>query len=278
MSILDQLRDEANNKQESEFSTAKSQETLEQEYQTRILPKMQKTFTFLKEIIEHLNYLQTGVEIKNYSHKYPQIGALTQKNYAINTDNYGGFANFDRIMQVNVNFACVGKGIFHYKLEGHRRIEQEVAFLHSKNLPFDWNQFVSAKGTDTATFKLTREIPVRFRFEVDLDNTKIKLLIYNHDDFSTYNKVFAPEEVNDALLDELIRYMLRKDSEFIRLDINHVDKQRIQKEAEDLQLQQAKWLEEINIEEDQVENEGIDSEESHFFNRLKSSFGIGKKS
>lgn len=250
MSILDQLKAEATLKQESEFAELNAQQQLDNIYQANILPKMQKTFTFLKEIVEHLAYLEKGVEIADYSEKYPEIGALVQKDYKINTDGYGGLADFDRIMQVNVTFVCEGRGSFSYELQGRNRIEREVAFLNSKNVPFDWNQFVNSSGIESASFSITRRIPVRFKFEVDFENSKIKLLINNHIDFSVYSKVFEPEEVDEELLDEVIRFMLRKDCDFIRLDMDNMDKKRIQQKAEEAQMQQAKWLEEIQIEEE----------------------------
>ncbi len=249
MGVLDQLRNEASNKQESEFAAATTRQQLENDYQTQILPRMQKTYLFLKEIVEHLSYLEKAVEIKDYCQRYPQMGCLSQTDYKINTDGYGGLADFNRIMQINVTFSCVGRGEFSYEVEGKTRIEQEIAFLNSKNVPLKWNQFISGRGVETATFNITRKVPVRFRFEVDYNNSKIKLLIHNHENFNVYKKTFEPDEINEPLLDEVIRFMLRQDSDFIRLDITSQDKLRIQKKAEEEQRQLAKWLEEIKIEE-----------------------------
>lgn len=249
MGILDQLRSEASSKQESESAAASVRKQLEDEYQTNILPRMQKTYLFLKEIVEHLSYLEKAIEIADYCQRYPQMGALSQTDYKINTDGYGGLADFNRIMQINVIFNCVGRGSFSYEVEGRTRIEQEIAFLHSKNVPLQWNQYINSRGVEAATFTITRKIPVRFKFEVDYNNSKIKLLIHNHENFNVYKETFEPSAVDESLLDEVIRFMLRQDSDFIRLDITNQDKQRIQKKAEEEQQQRAKWLEEIKIEE-----------------------------
>jgi hypothetical protein len=72
--------------------------------------------------------------------------------------------------------------------------------------------------------------------------------------------------------------MLRQDSDFIQLDINNQDKQRIQRKAEEEQQQRAKWLEEIKIEEakekeeEEKQNVGLTDmlSESMFFSRIKS--------
>jgi hypothetical protein len=250
MGVLDQLRNEATIKQQSEFSERDTQQQLDIIYRGTILPRMQKIFIFLKEVVEHLAYLEKAIEIVHYSRKFPDIGVLIQQDYQINTDNYGGFADFENIKQINVNFVCIGRGSFNYVLDGRNKIEDEVAFLNAKNMTFDWNQFVNQEGVDAANFTVTRKIPVRFRFEADIKQSRIKLLINNHEDFSVYNKKFDPNAMNEEFLDEVIRLMLRRESDFIRLDINNQDKYRIQKRAEALQIQQAQWLNNINIKED----------------------------
>lgn len=273
MGVLDQFKNESSGKSEQESVT--EQQKLEYEYQTHLLPKMQKTYLFFKEIVDHLNYLEKPIEIEEYSHDYPQMGVLKQVNYKINTDGYSGLADFNRIMQINITFTCQGDGDFSYSLEGKAHVEEAVSFLHARNIPFVWNQYVAAKGVDAATFTITRKIPVRFRFEVDYPQSKIRLLINNHENFNVYSKTFEASAINELLLDEVIRFMLRQDGDFIRLDIISQDKLRIQKKAEEEQLQRAKWLEEIKVEEAKKESQA--GGESMFFSRIKSFTGRGKK-
>jgi hypothetical protein len=278
MGVLDQLRNERISKEKHESVAADVQQHLEGEYKAKILPKMQKIYQDLKEVVEHLSYLEKAIEITDYCQRFPQMGTLSQTDYKINTDGYGGLADFNRIMQVNVLFNCIGAGSFSYEVEGRSKIEQEIAFLNSKNLPLKWNQFINSRGVEAAAFNITRKVPVRFKFEVDYNESKIRLLIHNHENFNVYKKNFEPEAVTDSLLDEVIRFMLRQDSDFIQLDINNQDKQRIQRKAEEEQQQRAKWLEEIKIEEakekeeEEKQNVGLTDmlSESMFFSRIKS--------
>ncbi len=269
MGVLDQLRNEATRKQESEFSSTIEGQRLEHEYQTDILPKMQKAYHFLKEIVDHLNYLEKAVEVKHYSNSYRQFGTLTQTNYKINTDGYSGVGDFNRIMQVNVTFVCQGVGEFVYSVEGKAQIEHEVAFLHSKHIPFTWK-----RGIQKAAFTVTRRIPVRFKFVVDFNNSKINLLINNYENFNAYSKTFAPEAVNDALLDEVVRFMLRQDSDFIRLEITGQDKLRIQKKVEEERRLRDKLQEEIRVQEAKTKDSRIDLA---FFKQIKLLAGRKKK-
>jgi len=131
-----------------------------------------------------------------------------------------------------MRFYCRGDGAFSYTLEGKSRIEREISFLASCKLPFDWQMIGRQMGMQTASFSVTRKIPVRFKFEVDYDQSKIRLLIQNHENFIKYNKLFNLEDVDGELLDQVARYMLRKDDDFYRLEISNDHREAIRQLAE----------------------------------------------
>ena len=241
MGILDELKQEATKKQRQQVTEENLEQQRETRYRDAILPAMQKAFLFMQELVEHLSFLEHAIVVKQYSSHYPQFGTLTQQDYKIYTDDHGGFADFDRLMQITVRFFCVGPGSFRYELESKGRIEREVSFLSSRHLSFDWVLNGGNSAMQRASFTVVRKIPVRFKFEVDYANSTIHLMIHNHESFSSYKKTFTAEQVNDELLDEIARFMLRRDSNFICLDISLDHKQRIkhfvqQKHQEELAL------------------------------------------
>ena len=225
MSILDELRDESRQKKQQDSASKNQDELLEESYQASILPKMQESFSYFKELIEHLKFTETVVEVENYNIRSKPTGLLTQKNYRINTDGFGGFADYDRLMEINLSFSCEGEGSVCYEIEGKNRIEQEVALLHSKNLQFRWENQHRAKNKRLAMFTISKKIPVRFRIEVDYKNSKIILLIHNHEDLKVYQKSFTANEMTQEVFDEISRYMLRKDSDCLHLEISNINKQ-----------------------------------------------------
>jgi len=248
MGILDQLKQEAAEKKQQEETQVNQRKQREDYYRESILPAMQKAFHFMKELVEYLNFLERDIEVDEYSSRYPQFGPLKQQNYKIYTDNHGGFADFDRLMQINVCFFCVGFGSFSYNLESQGRIEREVAFLTSRNAYFDWKLLDGRSAMHSACFTITRKIPVRFKFEVDYEQSNIQLLINNHEDFGAYKKTFAPDEVNDGLLDEIARFMLRKDSDFIRLEISSSHRRNIQSLVEQQRIKDLAIMQEVQSE------------------------------
>lgn len=272
MGILEQLKQEAAEKQQKQQTQVNLQKHREDYYRESILPAMQKAFKFMKELVEYLNFLEHAIVVEQYSPKYPQFGQLKQQDYRIYTDNHGGFADFNRLMQISVRFFCVGSGEFSYNLESQNRIEREVAFLTSRHVHFDWKLLDGRSAMHCACFTITRKIPVRFKFAIDYEQSKIQLLINNHENFDVYKKAFTPDEVNDELLDEIARFMLRKDSDFIRLELSSGHRQQIAKLVEQQRIQDLALMQAL-----QTETVVTNSEGKSLSERLKQLVKLPKK-
>lgn len=250
MSILDELRQKAEQKKAEQLQQESAQQQLERVYRSALLPKMQYFYDCLNETVKHLNFLEEPILINNYSSRYPQFGGLSQKNYKINTDGYSGLADYNRLMQINVNFVCEAEGEFSYALQSKRLIEAEVAFLHARRLAFSWKNQAMVTGVESAGFTVQRKIPVSFKIEVDYNLSKLKVTINNHENLEFFSKSFAPEQLDDDLLDAIISYLMRRDNRLIRLDISDANKTIIQNNLASYQQEQAELLAKIKYEED----------------------------
>jgi hypothetical protein len=250
MSILDELRQKADEKKAEQLQQESIQQNLESAYQSVLLPKMQYFYDCLNEIVTHLNFLEEPILINNYSSRYPQFGELSQKNYKINTDGYSGLADYDRLMQINVTFFCEAEGDFTYALESKRLIEAEVAFLHVRRLAFTWKNQGNATANPSASFTLQRKIPVSFKIEIDYQRSMLKVTINNHENLEFFSKNFSPEQIDEELLDALVGYLMRRDNRLIRLAISDGHKTDIQHKLAFHQEQQADLLARIRHEED----------------------------
>jgi hypothetical protein len=249
MSILDELRLKANEKKDAQQQQESHEQHLASSYKHVLLPKMQQIFSYLNEVVANLNFLAEPVLIKDYSRRYPQLGDLQQQNYRINTDGFGGLGDFNRLMQINLTFFLKGEGYFSYTIEGKRIIEQEVSFLHSRDMPFEWKNIPGKAGVKTATFTLQRKIPVRFRIEVLYDKSQLLFTIDNHEDFSVYTKTLEPEDVTEEFLENVVSYLLRRNRDFTRLDISEQHKQNIRNNLDIVERERAALMAQIKHEE-----------------------------
>lgn len=227
MGILDELRQQTCEKKEREYVQKSHKKQLDDNYEQIIAPKMQQIFVYMKEIVDHVNYIDLTLEVSDYSKRFPQFGTLTQKKFKINTDGIRNVGDTDHLAQINLTSTCEGKGNFSYHLEGKNKIEEEIAFLHLTKVPFRWRYDLRKKIVDTGIFTITRKIPVLFKFEVDLDISQIKVIIKNHESFTVHKESFLPEEIDEDFLDKIARYLLRKDRELVMLDISPEQRQAI---------------------------------------------------
>ncbi|RLA26154.1 MAG: hypothetical protein DRQ62_00490 [Gammaproteobacteria bacterium] len=229
MGILDQLRKEADLKKSTELQEIDLKQLQAERYKSYILPKMQEIFTYMQELVKYLNYLEVPVQVEDYSARYPQLGALMQKDYKISTDGFGGLADVDKLRHINITFYCEGEGSFEYAVRSKIDIEHEIAFLHAKRLSAKTRRIPGHKKEDALKFQVARKIPVRLRFEVDYENSLIKVIIHNYAQFSIYSESWQSDAIDHDFLDVVTRYLLRKDSEFIKPDISDKQRQALRK-------------------------------------------------
>lgn len=226
MGILDELRDETERKKVIEQSHTLSTESLTHNYQQEILPKMQMIFDFFKELVEHLLFLKNPIIINNYSHKYPDLGELYQLDYKFSSDKFGGVSHYDKLMEITIKYYFCGEEPLFFDVKNQTEIDSQVNFLTAKKVPFTWERQhnISAKQS-YATFAIEKRIPVKIIFKVNYTQSTINLEIFNHSDFDHTHRTYLPNEINTDTLDQLAKYLLRKDNSFIEEKITESERE-----------------------------------------------------
>lgn len=234
MGILDDLREQANESFAEQQEDTIRKDKLEHNYQILILPKMQQLFSYFKELIEYLNIIETPIIIPQYTNRYPALAELYQQDYRLSTDKHGGIANIEKLTEITLRFYCLGKEEDEFTHCAENKIEAEMdkEFLSSHKIPFHYDRHLGNTKGGAVTFYITRKIPVIFKFSVDYENSRINLTIQNHEDFEHRTQVINPEQINEPYMDKLARYILRKDHEFLRMDIDETHKEKIRQQVE----------------------------------------------
>ena len=277
MGILDDLREEASQKQVDLQEDTILQEKLEHNYQTLTLPKMQQIFSYFKELIEYLRVIETPIKITQYSNHLPQMGNLYQHNYRLSTDKHGGISHYNKITEIYLRFNCLGKDgdeeTFNHHIKHKIEADQEKDFLSRHKVPFTFDQnFGNTKG-GAVTFHITKKIPVLFKFSVDYKKSLIIMTIENHENFEQRTIIINPNQINEHNLDILARYILKKDDDFLRIEMDEASKDKIrqqvslQKQVYDDELEAAA-VRELN-EQKKEEINSVKNKIMSFFDQIK---------
>jgi hypothetical protein len=224
MGILEDLKQQTDLKKIHDTAEKREELLRQKDYETLVLPKMQRLYYYLKEIVDHLKYVDFKTQVKDYSERYPQFETLVQQDYKISTDGRGGIGNINQLKEIDISFFLKAEGEFSYYIENKSKIEEEVEFLHACNVPHHLLSHRRGKETIIGTFKVKRHIPVLFNIAVDYDNANIIITAYNHEGLSSLQKTYHPYQINDMFLEKLARYILRKDFDFFQLEISDEQK------------------------------------------------------
>jgi len=263
MGILNELRDEANKQKEDQEIEEFSKQMLEQKYQNEILPKIQMIFNYFKEIVEHLQFLKNPIVVTEYSKSFPQFGELSQVSYKLSTDDYGGHTKYDELKQVIIKFYCEGEGVFNLEVNSQHEIDQTVALFTAKKVPFEWSRNYNSVDNSSATFEVTRKIPVRLAFSVDYDKSIINLQINNHLNFDTIQRSYKADEISEEFLDQLANFLLRKNNDFIAIEISDEEREQIRQKLIESAKADQKYKEQLTE---------FAPKEKSLFNKLTSIF------
>lgn len=142
-----------------------------------------------------LNYLEVPVQVENYSLRYPDLGILMQKDDRISADGFAVLADIEKLRHIDITFYCEGEDSFEYIVRTKVDIEHEISFLHAKHLASNAQRAPGHRQDDALKFQALRKIPVRFRFEVDYENSLIKAMINNYCHFSVYTESWEAKAI-----------------------------------------------------------------------------------
>jgi hypothetical protein len=226
MSLLDDLKREAQERQEADTA---DQEAIrrEAEYQERIRPAMLKILHYLSELTEQLKVLDMDVR-QDYT--LPGIGLverLRQGNYVVNADST------ENTKTIRLRFNCVDEREREYAVKPKSSADETRAFLETQVMRYaEWPIRDPVQGIIGLNFQLAVKVDVNFIFKVDPDQGAIALIISNFSDFKVEKSVLQPERVDDAWLDNLGNYLLRRRKNLYELEITDTDKAAIRNKLE----------------------------------------------
>lgn len=239
MGILDDLKNQSEAQKANEQQEQQRQAELLKYYQECLHPKMLQLYTFLNELIEHLNYIKKETKVF-----YPVLpdGTLQefdQLDYKVTIDSA------KEIKEINLRFYCSLKEPLIFELENSERIQRYTDVLHSYRIEFnrtdnkDSNyQLISSK------IKVIGPVPVNIILQGDIETSSIHLNLSNFDKPGLQKHTFKERHITEEFIDGLGKFILRQNPEFLKLDIADEDKEKIRQNIQADMKQRQQELEE----------------------------------
>jgi hypothetical protein len=265
MSLLDDLKKEA---QERLADDNAEQAALKKEadYRERLRPAMVKILNYLSELTDQLKMLETDVR---HDYDLPGMGTvegLRQGGYVVNADST------ENTKTIRLRFDCTDEREREFSVKPKSQADETRDFLETQTMRYaEWPIRDPVQGVIGLNFQLAVKVDINFIFKADLDQMAIALIISNFSDFKVEKSVVQPERVDEAWLDNLGNYLLRRRKNLYELEISDNDKAVIRKKLEEAERQREREMREA-IQREQEEKE--EARKNSLLGKLKS---LGKQ-
>ncbi|UCE89545.1 MAG: hypothetical protein JSW10_01525 [Pseudomonadota bacterium] len=228
MSLLDDLKRQADAKNAESGEELARQAEREENYRTTLYPKMIEVFRYLSDMAEQLNFVDTAVHVSYPIKNYGTLEDLRQTEFKVKADSQKA------MKEITFTFACVGDKRIAFDVHDRYNVDHLSDFLNTQHITYVCNRRRDDKfSVMGAGFRVEPQVPIRFVFRANIETGMIELNIMNFDGLNNDRFIVNPDVITSAYLDELGKYILRRESRLFRLEMTEDERQRLRERLTD---------------------------------------------
>jgi hypothetical protein len=222
MGLLDDLRQQAEQRRSAGKDAESEQARHDEIYRTQIKPKIEALYDYLQELVQHLNYLDMEIPVRYRFYGSTKSEGFKQKNYSLRIDAQ------ETTMALTLHCEAVADRPVSIPAK-----TEAVAAAIGKELKQHGLQAVvheaSSKDAGKAFYvKVEPVIPIFFDFSADRGREAIVLHLENYAELGVMSDLFTVEKLDDLWFDHVGALIMRKSDRLIRRSITVEERRKIQ--------------------------------------------------
>lgn len=209
MGLLDELKKEADIRKKADASRAKDSEVRAARARATALPKLARIHRYLLEFVEHLQILKNEISVTLPIPGLGDVAGFKQGGYGLHAEG--------KPPEI-VSLRCVLrlKRSVNYKVKGAGPPGPWFENLRRQGLqPQAIKVLENSRPSERTIITLTGALPASLQFGLELEAEALQLVVRNFDGLGERRHVIKPADVTDRWLEELARYVLRRDNRFL---------------------------------------------------------------
>ncbi|MFV2059335.1 MAG: hypothetical protein ACC653_01555 [Gammaproteobacteria bacterium] len=227
MGLIDDLHKEAQHQQADAESVIANNEKIEEQFHKTIQPKMVLIFKFLSDLSESLNQIKSKIFVSYPIKEYSVMRDMLPADYKVIVDSRQNMTN------IKFSFTCSSENRVRFDVENKIYIDRISEFLDLHHISYVCHKNKDSRHNVTnATFSVDSMVPVSFEFSANFDSTTIVLNISNFNGLNTDRFLIEYEKVNTQYLEDLGKYILRRESELFETKISQKELNEIRTKLE----------------------------------------------
>lgn len=222
--LMERLRQASAERRRRDDERASAEKSDLEFYQDITRPHLLQTYRFLDELVEHLQYLEEKIEV---DYDVPGVGLmkkLVQGQYQMRADTLGD------IKQIKFKFVCEAPFDFVVDVRGAEQVREALKSLDRMGMIFSRSDEERNNGIiEHVRLEIRQRFTAFLYVTAELPERAIKFRFRNFEGFGDRVRLVRPEELDEAMLDELARYILREPSSWAVARIDEKGRAELQK-------------------------------------------------
>jgi hypothetical protein len=226
MSLLDELEQQAQREREEQSRATVEREEREQYWAGQMLPAMQSLDAYLQRLSTQLAFLKRRIRAAYPIPGYGEIVADIEPVFTL--ESTPAKSSYDITLEgvaVVATDACPV-----VDCDSQTRVRSVLAVLQQHKLGGMTELRRSPDGGDplAARFQARGRIPLLLQVHADVETGQARMSFQNIEGFTQSTRTFSAEQLNDALFDELGRYLMREQGAFAQEALDEDVRRRLQ--------------------------------------------------
>ena len=216
MGLLDELEMQARQRRTSDDELSRRKAERESDYRNRLEPALDALNAFLSELIEKLRTLKPRTQLRYQVHGYGEIVGYIEHEYRLGDERQTA----SREIALDFPCAIATDECPAIEVEGASRVRAIAGIFQRHRIGGMQAPRKDVSGEIVAaTFRAKGRIPLGAHFHADAESGQLRMTFSNFDDLGIATKSVAAAQVDEALYEQIGRFLLREPNTLLREDL-----------------------------------------------------------
>jgi hypothetical protein len=204
MGILDDLKKEAEALEAEKARDSTTRRAVLEEARAEIEPLMQTLYNYFSELKQHLTTVNKEISASYEIRGVGLVEDLKQGQYGVSTER------IEQIEKFTFRCVCASTGVYQVNQRDAAAVTSYRDYLRDNGLKAK----VRDTGKGSALFMVEPVVPVVVEFKADYERKAIRLRLRNLKDIGVTRHLLSLDKVNETMMDELAKAVLRTPNKF----------------------------------------------------------------